>query len=150
MEREHSILPDQDAQSDDSARSYGENHWADASENQPHASNKVLNKKSCIREGESSELEKLANIFISFLDKYQHHLSLLTEIVRKEANAEKVAGEKRARLNGELKKLHNLKLQARLRATSLIVSDPAKLDLFYSPSKEERGEWVTMLLTGLI
>lgn len=109
-----------------------------------------MNKKSYVRESESSELGKLANIFGNFLDKYQNHLSLLTEIVGKEASAEKIAGEKRARLNGELKKLHNLNLQARLRAASLIVTDPAKLDLFYSLSKEERGEWVSMLLTGLI
>ncbi|KAK6160278.1 hypothetical protein DH2020_003659 [Rehmannia glutinosa] len=93
---------------------------------------------------------QLAKIFGTFLEKYQEHLSLLGEIIGRETAAEKIAGEKRANLNGELTKLPNLNLQARLRAASLIVSDPAKLDLFYSLSKEERREWVSMLLSGLI
>lgn len=155
-----SILPDHEGasgQSEDSTgtnRSNDENRWADATirtEMQPHASTiKVLNKKNHNSDSRSSELGELAKIFGTFLDKYQEHLSLLAEIVGRESAAEKIAGEKRARLNGELKKLPNLNLQARLRAASLIVTDPAKLDLFYSLSKEERREWVSMLLTGLI
>ncbi|KAI3467597.1 hypothetical protein Pfo_024260 [Paulownia fortunei] len=155
-----SILPDHEGssdQSDDSTgtnRSNDENLLADAiirTGTQPCAStNKVLNKKSCNSDSGSSELGELAKIFGTFLEKYQEHLSLLAEIIGRETAAEKIAGEKRARLNGELTKLPNLNLQARLRAASLIVTDSAKLDLFYSLSKEERREWVSMLLTGLI
>lgn len=89
-------------------------------------------------------------IFGTFLDKYQEHISLLSEILIGENMSEKTAAEKRAMLNVELKKLPNLNLQGRLRAASMIVSDPAKLDLFYSLCEEERREWVSMLLTGLI
>lgn len=111
---------------------------------------KVFNKMSFNSETRASELGELANIFGTFLEKYQEHLSLLGEVLGREAAAEKRAGEKRARLNGELSKLPNLNLQTRLRAASLIVTDPAKLDLFYSLSEEERREWVSMLLSGLI
>ncbi|KAL7093778.1 hypothetical protein ACP275_11G060800 [Erythranthe tilingii] len=114
-------------------------------ERQPRTSNVGdSNKKSC-----NSECE-LAKVFGSFLDKYQEHVSLLSEIIGREKTAEKIVCEKRTRLNGELTKLPNLSLQARLRAATLIVSDSAKLDLFYSLSKEERREWVSMLLTGLV
>lgn len=154
------ILPDREGasgQSEDSTgtdRSNDDNHFADAivrAEKRPRSPTvKVLNKKSFNSDSGSSELGELAKIFGTFLEKYQEHLSLLSEIVGKEAAAERRAGEKRARLNGELSKLPSLNLQGRLRAASLIVTDPAKLDLFYSLSKEERGEWVSMLLTGLL
>ncbi|KAK6160275.1 hypothetical protein DH2020_003656 [Rehmannia glutinosa] len=154
------MLPDHERASDRSDDSTGtnrsddENLSADATtrtKTQPcHSTINVLNKKSCKSESGSSELGQLAKIFGTFLEKYQEHLSLLGEIIGRETAAEKIAGEKRANLNGELTKLPNLNLQARLRAASLIVSDPAKLDLFYSLSKEERREWVSMLLSGLI
>lgn len=154
---DYSTLPDHEGacdRSDDSAgtnRLNDENLLADdanRTETQPRAT--VLKKKGCDSGSGSSELGELAKIFVTFLDKYQEHLSLLSEIVGRGTATEKIASEKRARLNGELTKLPNLSLQARLRAASLIITDPAKLDLFYSLSREERREWVSMLLTGLI
>ncbi|KAH6809931.1 hypothetical protein C2S51_027714 [Perilla frutescens var. frutescens] len=154
------ILPDHErasGPSEDSTgtnRSNDDNRSGDATgraEKRPRSPTiNVLNKDTITSGSGSSGLGELAKIFGTFLEKYQEHLSLLGEIVGKEAAAEKRAGEKRSRLNGELSKLPDLNLQARLRAASLIVTDPAKLDLFYSLSKEERREWVSMLLTGLI
>ncbi|KAL3501126.1 hypothetical protein ACH5RR_035575 [Cinchona calisaya] len=98
----------------------------------------------------SSEVREMTKIFGSFLRKYEGHFSLLVEMLRKDSAADKVTTEKRAGLNGELRKLPNLNLHARLRAATLIVSDPARLDLFYSLPEDERKEWVSMLLSGLI
>ncbi|CAA0814098.1 Unknown protein [Striga hermonthica] len=102
---------------------------------------RASDKKNCKQEGGSSELDSLAKIFGTFLEKYDKHLSLLGQIVGRERAAENMAAERRVKLNGELKKLPNLNLQARLRAASLMVNDSARLDLFYSLSEEEKNEW---------
>lgn len=84
--------------------------------------------------------------YTGHMSKQEEQFSVLVGIVA----AVKGVADKRTKLNGELKKIPNLSLQARLRAASVIVGDSAKLDLFYSLSNEERKEWVSMLLSGLI
>ncbi|CAI9275129.1 unnamed protein product [Lactuca saligna] len=93
---------------------------------------------------------ELAKIFEALLKRNEEQYSILAGLVGREVAADKAAAEKRAGLNGELKRIPNLGLQARLRAASIIVGDQAKLDLFYSLESEERKEWVSMLLSGLI
>lgn len=111
----------------------------------------VANKKKVQSSGSwSSGMEALAKIFDTMLKRHEEQFSLLAGLMGREVAADKAATDKRARLNGELKRIPNLSLQARLRAASVIVGDPAKLDLFYSLSNEERKEWVSMLLSGLI
>ncbi|KVH95664.1 hypothetical protein Ccrd_002273 [Cynara cardunculus var. scolymus] len=110
----------------------------------------VTNKKAQSIGSWSTGMEALAKIFDTMLKRHEEQFSLLAGLVGREVAADKAAADKRARLNGELKRIPNLSLQARLRAASVIVSDPAKLDLFYSLSNEERKEWVSMLLSGLI
>lgn len=93
---------------------------------------------------------EVAKVFGTFLDKYDKQFNLLFELVGRQTTADKTSAERRANLNGELKKIASLSLQARLRAATLIVGDPPKLDLFYSLASDERREWVSMLLSGLI
>ncbi|KAI3812450.1 hypothetical protein L1987_17159 [Smallanthus sonchifolius] len=106
---------------------------------------RVANKK-----GESSNwssgMEGLVKIIEALIKRQEEQFSVLVGIV----GVDGAAADKRTKLNGELKKIPNLSLQARLRAASVIVGDSAKLDLFYSLSNEERKEWVSMLLSGLI
>lgn len=107
-------------------------------------------KRTRSSESWSSGLEGVAKMFGTLLEKHEEQFSLLVGLVGREVAADKAIAGKRARLNGELKIIPNLSLQARLRAASMIVSDPPKLDLFYSLSNDERKEWVSMLLSGLI
>uniref|UniRef100_A0A5B7C1E6 Myb/SANT-like domain-containing protein n=1 Tax=Davidia involucrata TaxID=16924 RepID=A0A5B7C1E6_DAVIN len=107
-------------------------------------------KRSRSSDSWSSGLGEVAKMFGTFLEKYDQQFSLLVGLLGRQAAADKAAAEKRARLNGELMKIPNLSLQARLRAASLIVSDPPKTDLFFSLPDDERREWVSMLLAGLI
>ncbi|KAI3713866.1 hypothetical protein L1987_72453 [Smallanthus sonchifolius] len=110
---------------------------------------RVANKK-----GESSNwssgMEGLVKIIEALIKRQEEQFSVLLGIVGVDVAADKAAADKRTKLNGELKKIPNLSLQARLRAASVIVGDSAKLDLFYSLSNDERKEWVSMLLSGLI
>ncbi|KAJ0446370.1 putative Myb/SANT-like domain-containing protein [Helianthus annuus] len=98
----------------------------------------------------SSRTEGLVKIIEALIKKQDEQFSVLVGIVGIDVATDKAAADKRTKLNGELKKIPNLSLQARLRAASVIVGDSAKLDLFYSLSNEERKEWVSMLLSGLI
>ncbi|XP_076927047.1 uncharacterized protein At2g29880-like [Bidens hawaiensis] len=98
----------------------------------------------------SSRTEGLVKIIEALIKKQEEQFSVLVRIVGVDVAADKAAADKRTKLNGELKKIPSLSLQARLRAASVIVGDSAKLDLFYSLSNEERKEWVSMLLSGLI
>nr|XP_043607230.1 uncharacterized protein LOC122579181 [Erigeron canadensis] len=108
------------------------------------------NKKGQSRQIWSSGMEGLVKIIEALLKRQEEQFSVLASLVGREVAGDKEAADKRGRLNGELKRIPNLSLQARLRAASLIVGDPAKLDLFYSLSNEERKEWVSMSLSGLI
>ncbi|PWA65885.1 hypothetical protein CTI12_AA331530 [Artemisia annua] len=83
-------------------------------------------------------------------NKKIEQFSLLKGLLGREVEADKAAADKRGRLNGELKRIPNLSLQARLRVASVIVGDSAKLDFFCSLSNEERKEWVSMLPSGPI
>ncbi|XP_076905734.1 uncharacterized protein At2g29880-like [Bidens hawaiensis] len=98
----------------------------------------------------SSRTEGLVKIIEALIKKQEEQFSVLVGIVGVDVAADRAAADKRTKLNGELKKIPNLSLQARVRAASVIVGDSAKLDLFYSLSNEERKEWVSMLLSGLI
>lgn len=110
------------------------------------------NKKKCQGSGTGNCMSgmELAKIFEALLKRNEEQYLVLAGLVGREVAAEKAVAEKRAGLNGELKRIPNLGLQARLRAASIIVGDHAKLDLFYSLESEERKEWVSMLLSGLI
>lgn len=137
-----------------------ENNESDHEEVNGHKENDMsadddLNDDDVSKKGESIQscstgTEGLVKIIEVLLKKQEEQFSLLAGVVGREAAADKAAADKRGRLNGELKRIPNLSLQARLRAASVIVGDPAKLDLFYSFSNEERKEWVSMLLSGLI
>ncbi|KAI7748875.1 hypothetical protein M8C21_032796 [Ambrosia artemisiifolia] len=98
----------------------------------------------------SSRTEGLVKLIEALIKKQDEQFSILVGMVGVHVAADKAAVDKRTKLNGELKRIPNLSLQARLRAASVIVGDYAKLDLFYSLSNEERKEWVSMLLSGLI
>ncbi|KAL8267084.1 hypothetical protein R6Q59_004428 [Mikania micrantha] len=98
----------------------------------------------------SSRMEGLVKIIEALIKKQEGLFSVLMGMMGIDVVADKAVADKRTKLNGELKKIPNLSLQARLRAASVIVGDSAKLDLFYSLSNEERKEWVSMLLSGLI
>ncbi|KAK9052720.1 hypothetical protein SSX86_029350 [Deinandra increscens subsp. villosa] len=98
----------------------------------------------------SSQMEGLVKIIEALIRKQEEQFSVLVGVAGLDVAVDKAAAVKRTKLNGELKKIPNLSLQARLRAASVIVGDSAKLDLFYSLSNEERKEWVSMLLSGLI
>lgn len=108
------------------------------------------NKKRRNSSDRSYGFGEVAKIFGTFLKKYDEQFNLLFGLVGRQAAADKASAERRANLNGELMKIPNLSLQARLRAATLIVGDPPKLDLFYSLTDDDRREWVSMLLTGLI
>ncbi|XP_034686564.1 uncharacterized protein LOC117915103 [Vitis riparia] len=93
----------------------------------------------------SSEAEELTKMLGTFLEQNKGLLAVFTTLLKAKA----AAAEKRAKLNGELMKL-SLNLQARLRAAYMIVCDPAKVDLFFSLPDDEKAEWVSMLLLGLV
>ncbi|KAI3501813.1 hypothetical protein L1887_29838 [Cichorium endivia] len=93
---------------------------------------------------------ELGKVFEVLMKRNEEQFAVLAGIVGRGVAADKAAADKRAGLNSELKRIPNLGLQARLRAASIIVGDHAKLDLFYSLENEERKEWVSMLLSGLI
>ncbi|KAL4570157.1 hypothetical protein LXL04_025808 [Taraxacum kok-saghyz] len=93
---------------------------------------------------------EMGKVFEALMKRNEEQFGILAGIVGRGVAADKAAAEKRAGLNGELKRIPNLGMQARLRAASIIVGDHAKLDLFYSLESEERKEWVSMLLSGLI
>lgn len=89
-------------------------------------------------------------IIETLLKRQGEQFAVLAGLVGREVSAHEATADKRARLNDELKKITDLSLRARLQAASVIVGDSAKLDLFYSLCNEERKEWVSMLLSGLI
>lgn len=93
----------------------------------------------------SSEVEELTKMLGTFLEQNKGLLAVFTTLLKAKA----AAAEKRAKLNGELMKL-SLNLQARLRAAYMIVCDPTKVDLFFSLPDDEKAEWVSMLLLGLV
>lgn len=96
------------------------------------------------------EYHEVARIIETFLKKYDEQFNLLFRHVGHQAAVDKALAEKRENLNGELMKLPNLGLQERLRAATRIICDPPKLDLFYSLTGDDRREWVSMLLAGIL
>ncbi|KAA8529641.1 hypothetical protein F0562_034259 [Nyssa sinensis] len=77
-------------------------------------------KRSRSSDSWSSGLGEVTKMFGTFLEKYEQQFSLLVRLLGRQEAADTAAAEKRARLNGELMKIPNLSLQARLRAASLI------------------------------
>ncbi|KAL8111741.1 hypothetical protein AgCh_019452 [Apium graveolens] len=96
------------------------------------------------------ESQEVVKILETFLKSYGEQFNLLCGHVGQQAAVDKALAEKRENLNGELMKLPNLSLQARLRAATRIICDPPKLDLFYSLTGDDRREWVSMLLAGIL
>lgn len=96
------------------------------------------------------EYQEVVKILDTFLKRYEEQFNLLCGHVGQQAAVDKALAEKRENLNGELMKLPNLSLQARLRAATRIICDPPKLDLFYSLTGDDRREWVSMLLAGIL
>ncbi|KAK6930949.1 Myb/SANT-like domain [Dillenia turbinata] len=113
------------------------------------ASNASL-ERSISSDDASSGLGEIAKVMKTYLETTSQQFSILSRLLGSQEAAEKDTADRRRKVNGELKRIQNLNLQARLRAASLIVSDPAKVDLFLSLTDDDRREWVSMLLTGLL
>ena len=56
----------------------------------------------------------------------------------------------RRKVNGELTQLLTLSKNERLKAASMIVNHPHRVDLFFSLPDDEKEDWVRLLLAGEI
>ncbi|KAK1376597.1 hypothetical protein POM88_032790 [Heracleum sosnowskyi] len=96
------------------------------------------------------EYQEVVKILEAFLKRCEEQFNLLCGHLGQQTAVDKASAEKRKNLNEELMKLPNLSLQERLRAATRIICDPPKLDLFYSLTGDDRREWVSMLLAGIL
>lgn len=112
----------------------------------PSSSNNVGKKRGRASDGITKGLIQMAQAFGTFFEKNN---TTMTEISQRMGYSQDLSNA-RKQVNEALKSLP-LSIEERLKAASMIVDNPQRVDLFFSLKEEdEKIAWVFMLLGGLV
>ncbi|CAK9174346.1 unnamed protein product [Ilex paraguariensis] len=107
---------------------------------------KQKRKKASGSDAWAAGLGEMAKALTAFISDSSQKLDIIAQRVGYAHDA----AEARRRVNGELERIEGLARVERLRAGSMIVGDPQKVDYFFSLSDCDKAEWVRLLLSGLL